>query len=136
MPRSDWSSDSSCDSDGSEKDPFADPPTTKFNVPSPVTLSDAEEDASPSLYRKEMASKECRGQSDDEDGEDNDGEEEGMEEEAAAPEPVKPHRSKNSKACIPNLSIWLANSPQWSRTHGGRHEKTGIDVPQDRSPVS
>ncbi len=65
-----------------------------FNVPSPVTLSDAEENASPSLYRKEMASKKCRDQSDDEDGEDDDGEEEGMDEEAAAPEPVKPHRSK------------------------------------------
>jgi hypothetical protein len=55
MPRSEWSTDSFCDSDGSEKDPFADPPTSNFIVPSPVTLSDAEEDASPSLYRKEMA---------------------------------------------------------------------------------
>ncbi len=94
MPRSDWSTDSSCDSDGSEKDPFAVPATSEFNVPSPVTLSDAEEDASPSLCRNEMQSKECRGQSDDEDGEEDDGEEEEMEEEAAAPELVKPHRPK------------------------------------------
>jgi hypothetical protein len=68
MTRSDWSTDWSCDSDGSEKDSFAVPPTSEFNIPSPVTLSDAEEDASPSFYRKEMQSKECLGQSDDEDG--------------------------------------------------------------------
>ena len=67
MPCGEWTSDgSSSDSDGSEKDPFADPPTSDLIVPSPVTLSDAEEDASPGQYRKEMASKECRGQSDDE----------------------------------------------------------------------
>jgi hypothetical protein len=57
-----------------------------------VELSDAEDVASPSQYRKEMARKECRGQSDDEDGEDEDGEEEEYEEEAAAPEPVKTNR--------------------------------------------
>ena len=56
MQRSEWTSDSSGDSDGSEKDPFADPPTSDSIVPSPETLSDAEEDASPSQYRKEMAS--------------------------------------------------------------------------------
>ena len=72
MPRGEWTSDSSCDSDGSEKDPFADPPTSDLIVPSPVTLSDAEEDASPSQYRKEMASKQCRGQPDVEDGKEND----------------------------------------------------------------
>ena len=66
MPRSDWTSDSSGESDGSEKDPFADPLTTKFNVPSPETLSDAEEDASPSQYEKEMLREQARRQSDDE----------------------------------------------------------------------
>ncbi len=75
MPRGEWTSDSSIDSDGSVKDPF-----TKFNVPSPVLLSDAEEHASPSQYRKEMARKESCGQSDDEE-EEEDGEEEEMEEE-------------------------------------------------------
>jgi hypothetical protein len=33
MPRGEWTSDSSGDSDGSEKDPFADPPTSDFVVP-------------------------------------------------------------------------------------------------------
>jgi hypothetical protein len=87
MPRSDWTSDSSGESDGSEKDPFADPPTTKFNVPSPVTLSDAEEDASPSQYQKEMLRKQARRQSDDEEVEE-DEEEEEMEEEEDIREPV------------------------------------------------
>ena len=92
MPRGEWTSDSSCDSDGSYRDPFADPPTSELIVPSPVTLSDAEEDASPSQYRKEMASKQCRGQSDGEEGEEeDDGEEEEMEE---APEPVQETRSE------------------------------------------
>ena len=66
MPRSDWTSDSSSESDCSAKDPFADPPTTEVNVPSPVLPSDAEEDTSPSQYRNEMARKASRGQSDDE----------------------------------------------------------------------
>ena len=57
MPRMDWTSDSSSDSDGSEKDPFAIPLISELVVPSPVTLSDAEADASPSQYRKEMESK-------------------------------------------------------------------------------
>jgi hypothetical protein len=120
MPCSKWSSDSSSGSDGSEKDPLADPPTSDFIVPSPVTLSDAEEDASPSLYRKEMARKECRGQSDDEEGEDDDGEEEEMEEVDDVPEPVRPHRPEREDMYseILNLSIWLANSPQWWKTRG------------------
>jgi hypothetical protein len=127
MPRSKWSTDSSCDSDGSEKDLFADPPTSDLIVPSPVTLSDAEEDASPSQYRKEMASKECRGQSDDEEGEDDNGEEEKMEEVDAVPEPVRPHRPEMEDMYSDIINIHL---------NGGRHEKTGVDVPQDRSPVS
>jgi hypothetical protein len=52
MPRGEWTSDSSSDSEGSEKDPFADPPTSDFIIPSPETLSDVEEDVSPSQYRK------------------------------------------------------------------------------------
>jgi hypothetical protein len=59
-----------------------------------VTLRDVEEDASPSQYRKEMASKESRGRSDDEEGEEeDDSEEEEMEEEEEAREPVKENRS-------------------------------------------
>ena len=68
MPPAEWTSDSSSESDGSEKDPFAIPLNSDLVIPSPVTLSDAEEDASPSQYRKEMASKEYSGQSDYEDG--------------------------------------------------------------------
>ncbi len=95
MPRSEWTSDSSCDSDGSRKDPFAEPLTTDLIIPSQEMLSDADEDASPSQYRKEMASKESCGQSDDEEEEkEDDGEEEEMEEEEEALEPVKPHRPK------------------------------------------
>jgi hypothetical protein len=86
-PRCEWTSDSSGDSDG---DPFAHPPTSDFVIPSPETLSDAEEDASPSQYRKEMASKESRGRSDDEEGEEeDDGEKEEMEEEEEAREPTE-----------------------------------------------
>ena len=82
MPRSDWTSDSSGESDGSEKDPFADQPTTKFNVPSPVLLSDAEDDASLSQYQKEMLRQQARRQSDDEEEEEEDDfEEEEMEKE-------------------------------------------------------
>ena len=87
MPRADWTSDSSSDSDGSEKDPFAIPLNSDLIVPSPVTLSDAEEDASPSQYRKEMASKEYSGQSDYEEGDELEEEEE--EEEIAAPKPSR-----------------------------------------------
>ena len=95
MQRSEWTSDSSCASDGSGKDPFAEPLTTYFIIPSPELLSDLEEDASPSQYRKEMARKESSGQSDDEDGEEEDDGEVGeMEEEEEAREPVKPHRPK------------------------------------------
>ncbi len=122
MPRRDWTSDSSCDSGGSEKDPLADPPISDLIVPSPVPLSDAEEEASPSLYRKEMASKECGGPSDYEDGDEDDGEEEEREEDAAArsaPEPVKPHRPKIDDM-YSYLSIWLANSPQWWKTRENR----------------
>jgi hypothetical protein len=94
MPRGEWTSDSSSDSDGTVKDPFADPQTSDFIIPSPKTLSDAEDDVSPSQYRKEMASKQSRGQSDDEDGEEeDDGEEEEMDEEEEAREPVKENRS-------------------------------------------
>jgi hypothetical protein len=115
MPSSKWNTDSACDSDALELDPFADPPTSDLIVPSPVTqltLSDAEDDASPSQYRKEMEKKECRGQSDDEDGEEENGEEEEYQEEAAASEQVKTNR--------PELSIWLANSPQWWTTREKR----------------
>lgn len=95
MPRSEWSSDSSSDSDGAEKDPFADPPTIGFNISSPEMVSDSEQDASPSQYRKEMASKACRGQFDDEEEvEEDDVEEEEMQEEEEARETVKPHRPK------------------------------------------
>jgi hypothetical protein len=94
MPRSRWTSDSASESDGSQKDPFAVPPTTKFNVPSPVTLSDAEEDASPSQYRKEMVRKQARRQSDDEDEEEEDGEEEEMEEQEEEEILVKRNRPK------------------------------------------
>jgi hypothetical protein len=91
MPRGDWTSDgSSSDSDGSEKDPFS-----NFNVPSPVLLSDAEDDASPSQYRKEMASKASRGQSDvEEDEEEDGGEEEEMEEEEETGAPFLALRPK------------------------------------------
>jgi hypothetical protein len=91
MPRGEWTSDSSSDLDGADNDPFADPPTSGLVIPSPETLSDAEEDASPSQYRKEMASKESCGQSDDEEEEEEeeDGEEEEMDEEEEDPEPVK-----------------------------------------------
>jgi hypothetical protein len=89
MPRGEWTSDSSGDSDGSEKDPFAHPPTSQFVIPSPETLSDAEEDDSPSQYRKEMARKQSRGQSDDEEEEEDDVEEEELEEEEEDFEPVK-----------------------------------------------
>ena len=88
MPRGEWTSDSSSDSDGSQKDPFAHPPTSGFVIPSPETLSDAEEDDTPSQYRKEMANKESRRQSDVEE-EDDDGEEEDIEEEEESCEPVK-----------------------------------------------
>ena len=84
MPRSDWTSDSSSDADGSEKDPFAIPLNSDIVIPSPVMVSDAEEDASPSQYRKEMASKEYSGQSDYEEGEEQEEEEE-EEEEIPAP---------------------------------------------------
>ena len=95
MSRSDCTSDSSGESDGSEKDPFADPPTTKFNVPSPLTLSDAEEDASPSQYQKEMLRQQARRQSDDEEEEEEDEEEEDMEEEEEEPrERVKSRRPR------------------------------------------
>ena len=95
MPRSDCTSDSSVESDGSEKDPFADPPTTNFNIPSPVSLSDAEEDASPSQYQKEMLRQQARRQSDDEEEEEEDEEEEDMEEEEEEPrERVKSRRPR------------------------------------------
>jgi hypothetical protein len=89
MPREEWTSDLSSDSDGSEKDPFAHPPTSKFVIPSPQTLSDAEEDDTPSQYRKEMVRKESRRLSDDEEGEEEDEcEEDEIEEEEEAREPV------------------------------------------------
>ena len=90
MPRADWTTDSSCDSDGSEKDPFAIPLNSDLIVPSPVTLSDAEEDASPSQYRKEMESKQYI-TSDYEEGEEQEEEEEEeeIEQETAAPKPAK-----------------------------------------------
>ncbi len=95
MPRSYWGSDSSCDSDGSGKDPFAEQRTTGFIIPSPEVLSDFEEDATPSQYRKAMSRKESRGHSDDEEGEKEDDDvEEEMEEEEEARELVKPHRPK------------------------------------------
>jgi hypothetical protein len=130
MPRSDWTSDSSSESDGSEKDPFAEPGITEFNVPSPVLLSDAEEDASPSQYRKEMTSKESRGQSDDEEEEEDDDEEE-MEEEEETREPVIPHRPK-----IDDMYSDFINMTRKFTSMVEKHQKTGVDVPQDRSSVS
>jgi hypothetical protein len=126
MPRGEWTSDSSShdDSDGSGKDPFADPPTSNFVIPSPETLSDAEEDASPSQYQKEMASKESRVQSDDEEvEEEDDGEEEEMEEEEEAREPVKEKRSamESMYSEFPMLLILLANSPKWWKTREKRN---------------
>jgi hypothetical protein len=86
MPGDEWTSDSSSDS---EKDPFAHPPTSDFVIPSPVSLSDADEDDSPSQYRKEMASKESRGRPDDEEEEEEEDEEEEVEEEVEDADPVK-----------------------------------------------
>ena len=93
MPHGEWTSDSSSDAEGSQKDPFSHPPTSDFVIPSPVSLSDAEEDASPSQYQKEMLRQQARRQSDDEE-EEEDGEEEEMEEEEERREPVKQHRPK------------------------------------------
>jgi hypothetical protein len=76
------------------KDQFGVTPTSEFNVLSPVTLSDAEEDASQSHNQNEMATKECCGQSGDEDGAEDDGNEEETEEVEAVPEPVQRHRPK------------------------------------------
>ena len=94
MPPAEWTSDSSSDSDGSEKDPFAIPLNSELVVPSPVTLSDSEEDASPSQYRKEMESKQYI-TSDYEEGEEQEEEEEEEEEieqETAAPKPARGKR--------------------------------------------
>ena len=90
VPCGEWTSDSSSDSDGSEKDPFAHPPTSDFVIPSPLSLSDADEDDSPSQYRKEMASKESRGRPDDEEEEEEEeDEEEEVEEDEEDADPVK-----------------------------------------------
>ena len=86
MPHGEWTSDSSSDAEGSQKDPFSRQPTTDFVIPSPVLLSDAEDDASPSLYQKEMMREQSRRQSDDEEEEEEDEEEEEQEED---PDPVK-----------------------------------------------
>jgi hypothetical protein len=87
MPHAEWTSDSSSESDGSQKDPFSHPPTSDFVIPSPVSLSDAEDDASPSQYRKEMMREQSRGHSHDEEEEQEDEEEE--EEEVEDPVLVK-----------------------------------------------
>ena len=90
MPPAEWTSDSSSESDGSEKDPFAIPLNSDLVIPSPVTLSDAEEDASPSQYRKEMESKQYI-TSDYEEGEEleEEEEEEDFEQETAAPKSAR-----------------------------------------------
>ncbi len=81
-------SSSSSDSDA---DPFADPPTQKdFIILSPlaVSLSEDEEDVSPSQYRKEVARKETADQSLDEEAEHRDEEHEVEEEEDEESESV------------------------------------------------
>ena len=89
MPRGEWTSDSSSDSEGSQKDPFSHPPTTDLVIPSPVSLSDAEDDVSPSLYRKEKMREQSRRQSDDEEEEEEEEEDEEEEEEVEESVPVK-----------------------------------------------
>jgi hypothetical protein len=57
------------------------------------------------VARKEMASKECHGQSDDEEGEEeDDGEEEEMEEEVEAPERVKENQSAMESMDVINIA--------------------------------
>jgi hypothetical protein len=89
MPYDEWTTDSSSDSEGAEKDPFADPPKSEFVIPSPVSLSDAEDDVSPSQYRKEMVLKESRGRPDEEEEEEDDCEEEEEDEEEEDAHPMK-----------------------------------------------
>ena len=94
MPAHEYDSSSSSDGDGSEKDPFADPPTDGLIVPSPLSLSASDDDASPSQYRKaQMASMHSRHKSDN-DGTEDDGEADQFEEESEQ-ESEQEHRPKS-----------------------------------------
>jgi hypothetical protein len=68
--------DVSSRSSNSNADPFAAQQSQmEFVIPSPVTLSDAKEDVTPSQYRKKMARKETSDNFLDEASENDDGEE-------------------------------------------------------------
>jgi hypothetical protein len=115
MPGGEWTSDSSCDSDGAEKDPFAHPPTSDFVIPSPETLSDAEEDDSPSQYRKEMVLKESHARHDDEEEEDEDCEEEEAEEEEEDAHPVKENSVERMYTDVINIARQLTTTLEDTR---------------------
>ena len=94
MPAHEYDSSSSSDGDGSEKDPFADPPTDGLIVPSPLSLSASDDDASPSQYQKErMAAMHSRHKSDN-DGTEDDGEADQFQEESEQ-ESEHEHRPKS-----------------------------------------